>query len=530
MIIPVARTTLELSRALLVNSTESIPLSSMGANLPAASSRHEQKGILGWGAYRRWSKIARIQRMLQRQLTTSPFSFLFKDVPRDEVDMEQTTYPAECTGSGENGEDNIPGSEMVLDAEPSMDSPMADAPVLGEQGMVTSSSRINKSSRSELKDSDEMDFCNTATGPITNNTKGPTANNTKDSIANNTKGPIVHKAADAAEEKELEFFSLIDHKAKAIASVEEARKHSTSAKKNEDRAKAPHERFLTSNHNTDLAEESDDTLTGTDCEMEPAEDFDETSDFEMTPVVSLTTMKYDIKPFNYQDCPDEVRKQLLRSLLLSSRKIKPYYNCGSVEVAAHKASRENYTTMLVAFAGNKALLDEATAILYGENVFDLSRAKVALWWLKRIGPNISKLKHLKITVEEGVLDQFLTRIETLWSSIFYLLETKHKLQTLAVSFARWTLHVNNADGLDPDKSCFIWEPRYGVLRSLLNFRGLERVVVTHGPFVTEHFAEVLQEALLLGEGETNEEVVRLAGDIAPPKRKKYSFAYVKPSK
>lgn len=536
--ITVASTTLELARALLVNRTESILLSSTGPNLPATSSKHEQKVLLGWGALRRWSKIARIQRILPRQLTTSPFSFFFEDVPRDEVDMEreeQTAEPAECTGSGENEDDNIPGSEMVLD-EPSTDLPMADASVLAEQGMV-SSTEINKSNQSELKDSDEMGFCNTATEPTTNNTKGPTAHNTegsitnktKDSIANNTKDPIVHNTTDPTKEKELDFFSLVNHKVKPIASVEEAREHSASAKDNESSVEAPEERSITPDHNTDLAEDFDETPTGTDYEMDPVEELDETSDFEMTSVESLNTKKFDLKPFNYQGCPDNVRKQLLRCLLVSNRKINPYYNFGSIEVPAHKSCRENYTTMIVAFAGNKELLDEATTILYGENVFELQRAKVSLWWLQRIGPNISKLKHLKITVEEGVLDQFLTRLETLWSSIFYLLERKHKLQNLAVSFARWTLRVNNTDGLDPDKHSFVWEPRYEVLRSLLSFRGLDRVVITPGPFVTEHFAEVLEEALLLGPGQTNEEVVRLAEDLAPPKRTKYSFAYVKGS-
>ena len=527
--ITVASTTLELARVLLVSSTESILLSSTGPALPATSSKHEQKVLLGWGALRRWSKIARIQRILPRQLTTSPFSFLLKDVPRDEVDMEreeQTAEPAECTGSGENEDDNIPGSEMVLD-EPSRDLPMADASVLAEQGMV-SSTKINKSNQSELKDSDEMDFCNTATEPTTNNTKGSTAHNTEGSITNNTKDPIVHNTTDT-KEKELDFFSLVNHKAKAIASVEEARKHSASAKNNENPAEAPQERSITPDHNTDLAEEFDETSTGTDYEMDPAEELDETSDFEMTSVEFLSTKKFDLKPFNYQGCPDKVRKQLLRCLLVGNKKIKPYYNFGSLEVPAHKSCRENYTTMIVAFAGNKELLDEATTILYGENVFELQRAKVSLWWLQRIGPNISKLKHLKITVEEGVLDQFLTRLETLWSAIFYLLERKHKLQSLAVSFARWTLHVNNADGLDPDKHSFVWEPRYEVLRSLSSFRGLDRVVVTPGPFVTEHFAEVLEEALIMGPGQTNEEVIRLAEEIAPPKRTKYSFAYVKGS-
>ena len=533
--ITVASTTLELARALLVNSTESILLSSMGPNSPATSSKHEQKVLLGWRAL---SKIARIQRILPRQLTTSPFSFFLKDVPRDEVDMEreeQTAEPAECTGSGENEDDNIPGSEMVLD-EPSTDLPMADASVLAEQGMV-SSTKINKSNQSELKDSDEMDFCNTATEPTTNNTKGPTAHNTegsitnktKDSIANNTEDRIVHNTTDPTKEKELDFFGLVNHKAKPIASVEEAREHSASAKNNENSVEAPQERSITPDHNTDLAEDFDETPTGTDYEMDPVEELDETSDFEMASVESLNTKKFDLKPFNYQGCPDKVRKQLLRCLLVSNRKINPYYNFGSIEVPAHKSCRENYTTMIVAFAGNKELLDEATTILYGENVFELQRAKVSLWWLQRIGPNISKLKHLRITVEEGVLDQFHTRLETLWSSIFYLLERKHKLQNLAVSFARWTLRVDNTDGLDPDKHSFVWEPRYEVLRSLLSFRGLDRVVVTPGPFVTEHFAEVLEETLILGPGQTNEEVVRLAEDIAPPKRTKYSFAYVKGS-
>ena len=454
---------------------------------------------------------------------------------------EQITDTAERTGidenKGENKGEDIPGSEMGLNA-----SSMTDASVSTRQGM------INESIQSELENSDEMDICITATDPTANNTESPNANNTRDPTVNNTEDfPVINTIGQVVNNtRDLLVDDTTDHIANNTANlsadlsarsneknptgsanllqVEEAHNNYTPAKYNENLEGGPQVLSSAPSHNIDPAKEPFETPASTHHEMQEAHEPNEmsnTADLRMDPTESPNNKK-ETQLFNYVGCPDKVRQQILRYLLLSDEYIKPYWNFGSLEVADHISSRENFTTMIVAFAGNKELLDEATTILYGENEFSLEHGKVSLWWLKRIGPNISKLKHLRIAVEEGVMDQFGTRYETPWVSIFYLLEKKQNLQSLAVNFAQWTMRIHRDDGLDPEDCPYVWEPRYDVLRSLLSFRGLDMAVVEPGPFVTERCADILQDALVMGPGQMSDAVLEMAADIQPPTRAKYS--------
>ena len=250
-------------------------------------------------------------------------------------------------------------------------------------------------------------------------------------------------------------------------------------------------------------------------------------DLDVIPVASSDNeVKVELKPFDFLTYPDKVRQQLLRAALVSDKHISPYWNLFAPEVAYEDAIVEPYTEMLAAFAGNKELLNQATTILYSENRFHLRSAKVSLWWLKRIGSNISKIRHLTITVNEGVIDPFNIRLEKVWSSIFFfLLQGKHNLQTLTVSFAEWTNEIDTKDNLDPAEDVDIWEPRYDLVRTLLKFRGLEQVRIVPGPYVTPTCAEIVEDALLLDPGETNDSVQHLESVLQGPKRTKYSFAY-----
>lgn len=277
-------------------------------------------------------------------------------------------------------------------------------------------------------------------------------------------------------------------------------------------------------HDMDLAKEPVQTSTTADREKEAAREPNKTSitaDLGTNPVEPPDNKIIEIKPFNFLGWPDNVRQHVLRCILVSDKPIKPYWNVGALEVAAENSGKENFTTILAAFAGNKKLIDEATTILYGENIFKLSHAKVSLWWLKRIGSNISKIKRLVISVEKGVMDQFGTRRETLWYSIFLLLKAQHKLKYLKVSFNQWDFLVDEADGLDPDKDVYIWEPRYAVLRTLLSFRGLDEAVMKPGKYVSRCHTSVLEEALVLAEGQTNQDVIELEKVIQGPIRTKY---------
>lgn len=263
-----------------------------------------------------------------------------------------------------------------------------------------------------------------------------------------------------------------------------------------------------------------------DIDMEAAQESDEmsdTADLGTNSVEPRENKMVELKPFNFLDHPHDVRQQILRRMLVSDEPIKPFWNLGALEVAAEVSSKENFTTVLVAFAGNKELLDEATTILYGENSFKLQHAKVSLWWLKRIGSNISKIKTLTILPEEGVMDRFRTRFETLWYEIIHVLKVQHRLQYLQISFVNWTNRVDDRDGLDPAKIVYILEPRYALIRTLLSFRGLGKAVIKPGEFVNKYCAGLLEVALVLDPGQTTREVIAMEKDVAEPKKAKYLF-------
>ena len=110
-------------------------------------------------------------------------------------------------------------------------------------------------------------------------------------------------------------------------------------------------------------------------------------------------VKVELEPFDFLSLPDRVRQQILRAALVSHKQISPYWNLGALEVAAHHSNVGNYTEMVAAFAGNRELVDQATTILYSENHFHLKSAELSLWWLKRIGSNISKIRNLAIVLD-----------------------------------------------------------------------------------------------------------------------------------
>ena len=280
----------------------------------------------------------------------------------------------------------------------------------------------------------------------------------------------------------------------------------------------------------DPAEEFEETSpnsNSTDTETEPSKESDEMSEITEVPTNSVASLNQDnveIEPFNFLGCPDKVRQRILRHVLHTEKIIKPYYNFGALELPANKATRENYPTVAAAFAGDAELVDQTTTILYGENAFHLRHAKVALWWLKRIGAaNVSKLKDLYVTLDEGVVDHFGTRKETVWRHAFSLLHAHQRLDSLSVGFNGWTMQTSTEDGLSSEDSR-VWGPRYAVLRMLLQWRGLGDAEIVPGAFVTTEYANVLADAVVMQPGETSGDVRRFEDLIRAPVGSKYSFA------
>ena len=309
--------------------------------------------------------------------------------------------------------------------------------------------------------------------------------------------------------------------------------------------------FTSADHGNESANEVDETSHTVDLQTNPvgsshghevetqpfvdigitsANGLEETSDINIlqtNPAGSPHDHEVEIQPFDLLGCPDNVIQQILQNILVKDEPIKPYWNLGALEVREQDANKANFTTDLIAFpaiafASHSRLLDAATTVFYGENTFDLQHPKVALWWLKRIGPNISKIKHLKIKVEEGEMNG-LTRPETLWYSIFLLLQAKHqthRLLELEVDFANWT-HPDAfiSPGLPIDAR----ESRNAIITILLSFRGLRKAKIVPGLYVSPWTAGVIQGALLMSSGQTNADVMALEQIFQGPQRIRYSF-------
>ena len=390
-----------------------------------------------------------------------------------ETDEEQTAHTTEWNHLEENEDEDSPDLEL-LPRRLFTDSPRSASPVTMKKCTVKFSSTTEQSQRSELVNSDEMDTGTTAVDPAVNTSTDHSAS----SIASLNKTVTI--------EDDI------------VLSIEELFAD-----------------FTTVKYDKNPAAESDETVIIEDYDTNSAESSTANS------VETLPNQTVDIKPFNFLGCPDNIRQRILHYILVvRNRPINPYWNLGALEVAAKDSGKENLNTLLVAFAGNRKLVDEATTVLYGENTFMLRHAKVSLWWLKRIGSNISKIKRLIIEVEEGVMDHFGTRLETLWYSIFLLLKAEHKLQILRVIFSKWT-NQQYDDGLDPNKDNYVLEPRYGLIRTLLSFRGLDRADIRPGPYVSRYITELLEYALTLDHGQADRDMIELEEDIQGPKRTKY---------
>ena len=515
-----------------------------------------------------------------RELIISPFSSPYREPGKSETDdpdmncetvEEQTAAAAEGPGLDENKDENGSGSETLRD-NTAMHRPMADSPLTTEQqGASWSSTRAEGPLLSELLDMDGMGTRTTTH----DDTEDRVTNKSPDGCAFETPDTPAQRPADGdanplatpiSAAKAFEGCTLVKKEANPgarnwVTSImpnpdldqalepEETRPNSDdemiALEESEEMSDVTEDDPLEeSEEMSDVAEDDpleeseemsdvaeDDPLEESEemsdvAEDEPLEEPDEMSDITEHPMEPFNEEQVETKPFNFLGCPVKVRQQILCSALHNDEQIEPYWNFGALEVPARRACKQNYPTIVAAFAGDKELVDQTASILYGENVFNLQHARIALWWLRRIGPaNVAKLRYLVVTVQEGVTDVFGTRIETLWRRFFHLLHTNHKLDSLSVSFKRWTLETGEVDGLGPHNQA-VWEPRHIILRTLFAFRGLQRAVIERGSFVSRFRARTLERALVMAPGETNDDVRACMRGLPLPERSKvrYSFA------
>ena len=264
--------------------------------------------------------------------------------------------------------------------------------------------------------------------------------------------------------------------------------------------RGPGEAPTAADHGMNLPEEPAETAASADIETNSVESFD--------------GKKVELEPFNLLGCPDKVLEQILYHFFESEEEIQPFWNLDALEVSPKVACYENICgPVLDAFAGNKRLMDLATTILYSDNLFDLRDAKISLWWLKRIGSNISKLRYLRISVGEGVIDSFGTRSESLWLEIILLLKAKSNLENLEVNFKGWTGDIDCDDGLNPATSVYIVEPRFAFVKTLLTFRNINRAIIKPGFYVPKPTTNTLRSALVMPTGQTSPQITLLEREV-----------------
>ena len=477
-----------------------------------------------------------------RGLIISSFSSLYEEPGKSgthDIDMgcetleEQTAAAAEGTGLDEDEDENRSGSETLRD-NTSMHWQTTDLPLTTEQqGVFWDSAGAEESVLSELVDLDGMQDRTTTHDDtedrITNEVPYRCAFDTLDTPAQETADRNANPSASQGQDMFARIVNQI--------LVAQAAEKCTPAKTDLDQAPEPEETPPNSDSTISESESGEESEEMSDVTEHPLEKSDEM--FDMTehpvepsnvtehPVEPLNEAQVELKPFNFLGCPDNVRQRILRFALHNNEQIKPYWNFGALEVPARKCRKQNYPTVVAAFAGNRELAEQTATILYGENVFRLESARIAIWWLRRIGPaNVTKLRHLVVTVQEGITDTFGTRAETLWLRFFHLLpREKQHLHSLWVNFQRWTLETDRSDGFGP-RDRPVWEPRHILLRTLFGFRGLHRAVVVGGPFVARFRAHTLQRAMVMAPGETDDDVRACVSSLTLPEGSgvKYSFA------
>ncbi|MCJ1452977.1 hypothetical protein MMC28_003322 [Mycoblastus sanguinarius] len=220
-----------------------------------------------------------------------------------------------------------------------------------------------------------------------------------------------------------------------------------------------------------------------------------------------------------------IREKVLGFILERAENISPYYNCGSVQVSyLATQDKENYdTSIIVAAVGNKPLLDEATGVLYGENLWTFRNPKVASWWLERIGSNVQKIQSIHFRLSGGLETAFMIRVESRWYNLFEWLRPRHKFYEMFVSFRDWNKRGLNTEDPeersdhDPINNPLIWGSRQAVLKSLVAFRDLTEVHIDPGPFVTRQVTRILERAMVLKKGDVgDEEIINLARSVEHP--------------
>ncbi|KAL9123981.1 MAG: hypothetical protein Q9217_006647 [Psora testacea] len=225
---------------------------------------------------------------------------------------------------------------------------------------------------------------------------------------------------------------------------------------------------------------------------------------------------YPSQPFPWFQLPADIRHEVLGYLLVSSDTVRPYFNAGSVRLVEHECRYENIDASLL-YTGekewNKQWYEDATDVLYGENVFEFKEPRVARWWCERIGRNLKKVKKMVVTLSGGYVqvpttrkshttndNMYNTRNEFLWLKLLHFLRPRHDFFAMHIDFRAWNrLNMRHVRWW---RNCGRW--RQEILLCLLQYRGLAAVRVEEGTWYDTSSSDIfrdLERAMMLADGE-----------------------------
>ncbi|KAL9100211.1 MAG: hypothetical protein Q9163_004394 [Psora crenata] len=232
------------------------------------------------------------------------------------------------------------------------------------------------------------------------------------------------------------------------------------------------------------------------------------------------------KPFAWFRLPVGIRHAILGKLLVGSGVIRPYFNAGSVYLPGDECGYENIDTSLL-YTGekkwNRQWYEDATDVLYGQNVFEFMEPRVARWWCERIGRNLKKVKKVVVVLSGGPLKG---TNEFLWVKLLHYLRLNHNLFAMYIDFRAW----RRLDSSRLWRDCGRW--REEILLCLLLFRGLQHVELEKGHWYGTdawHIFENIKQAMVLKHGEEvavvkiMKKLIRRQERLVGLKGRKYSF-------
>ncbi|MCJ1466028.1 hypothetical protein MMC07_004647 [Pseudocyphellaria aurata] len=219
---------------------------------------------------------------------------------------------------------------------------------------------------------------------------------------------------------------------------------------------------------------------------------------ESTPVATPTDAPsqqdkgYFNSPFSFLALPVAIRKRILKLELQKPEMVVPYYYTGCVELPDYLVTNSNIDISLLLV--NKQLHVEAADTLYGANAFQLSDAKVALWWFRHIGPsNVSRIRSAHFSMDAFWHTNFQVREERYWQMVFSWLESRQRFATVSLSFEWKTAGLQSMRALERSR---LEQAREGSIIALCGFRGLDSVEI-RGKFLKTDDARELAQIMML---------------------------------